>query len=65
MLDLSGSHIMIKCHKDADWDEGELFLHVQSKDLYFFDAQGKRVREDENPHLFAECRKAAEGMSRA
>ena len=65
MLDLSGSHIMIKCHKDADWDEGELFLHVHSKDLYFFDAQGKRVREEENPHLFAECREAAEGMSRA
>ncbi len=53
--------VMIKDQKGAFRDDETLVIEVQEEDLYFFDAEGMRIRRDRQ-EAFTACLKTAGGM---
>ena len=62
-LDCGNYTFMAKSDK-PDYNMGEkVFIHVNNEHLYFFDAEGQRIRKADNEELFAQLLKNAGGMS--
>jgi len=62
-LDCGNYTFMAKSDK-PDYNMGEkIFIHVNNEHLYFFDAEGQRIRKAGNEELFAQLLKNAGGMS--
>ncbi|MBR5232413.1 MAG: ABC transporter ATP-binding protein [Clostridia bacterium] len=62
-IDCSGNTYMAKID-DPNFAMGEnVYVHVANEHLYFFDAEGQRIREKGNETLFAQLLKTAGGMS--